>query len=119
MPVNLRAPACVQIHIAAARAIFAVLPIVVTLVLAAPAAAHETRLNIKYGVSIAGFPVASARLSYALDGKGYTVTGSAKTIGIVRLFSDGHGKVSAKGTLEGARPVPAVFTYDVTDDGDK
>jgi hypothetical protein len=119
MSVTMRAPVCVQIHNAAARAVFAVLPIVVALVLAGPVAADETRLKVKYGISVSGFPVASARLDFKLNGKGYTVEGSAKATGIARLFSDGRGKVSAKGTLKGARPVPAVFTYDFTDDGDK
>ncbi len=115
MPVNLRAP----IHVAAAIAFLAALPVLDALVLAVPAAAHETRLNIKYGVSIAGFPVASARLNYALNGKGYIVTGSARTTGIVRLFSDGHGKVSATGRLNGARLVPTAYAYDVTDEDGK
>ena len=115
IPINLRAP----IHIMASRAVLAVLPVLSALALCAPAATAETRLNVKYGVSVAGFPVGSARLSYALDGKGYTVTGSGRTTGVVRLFSDGHGKVSAAGTLNGAGPAPAAFAYDVTDDDGK
>ena len=112
MPAKLHA----SIHMAAARAFLAALPIVAALALSAPAAAAKTSLYVKYGISVAGFPVASARLNFALNGKGYTATGSAKTTGIVRLFSDGHGKVSVTGKLKGARPVPAAYAYDVTDD---
>ena len=112
IPVKLRAP----IHIAAPRAILAALSVLSTVALCASAATAETRLDVKYGVSVAGFPVAKAYLSYALNGKGYKVTGSARTSGVVRLFSDGHGKVSATGRLKGARPLPAVYAYDVTDD---
>jgi hypothetical protein len=115
IPKNPHAP----VHVAAARTILAALPALVALALSASAATAETRLNVKYGISVAGFPVAKAYLNYALDGKGYTVTGSAKTTGIVRLFSDGHGKVSATGRLNGARPVPADYAYDVTDDDGK
>ena len=115
IPVNLR----VLLHIAATRAFLAALPALAALALWAPAAAAKTSLHVKYGISVAGFPVASARLNYALNGKGYTVTGSARTIGIVRLFSDGHGKVSARGRLKGARPVPVAYAYDVTDDDGK
>lgn len=117
MPESLRARRGAQIHSAAPRAFLAALPVAVALAVTAPAAAEETRLKVRYGISIAGFPVGKASLNFALDGKGYTVTGSGRTIGIVKLFSDGSGKVSAKGTLNNTRPVPAFFTYDVTDDG--
>ncbi|HSG94966.1 MAG TPA: DUF3108 domain-containing protein [Afifellaceae bacterium] len=115
--VNLRILTGTRFHMAAARAILAMLTIVIASVLSAPAvAAGETRLSVKYGVTVAGFPVGKAYLNFELNGKGYTVTGSGKTTGVVRLFSDGRGKVSAKGRLNGKRPVPAAFTYDVTDD---
>ncbi len=107
------------LHIMAAKAFLAALPVLSVLALCVSTAAAGTQLKVKYGVSIAGFPVASAYLNYVLDGKGYTVTGSAKTIGIVRLISDGRGKVSATGRLHGSHLVPAAFTYDVTDDGDR
>jgi hypothetical protein len=115
IPVNRRAP----IHMTAARAVLAALPVLSTLAIYASAAAAETQLNVKYGVSVAGFPVAKAYLSYALNGKGYKVTGSGRTTGVVRLFSDGQGKVSAKGTLNGKRQIPAAYAYDVTDDDGK
>jgi len=106
-----------SLRISAARAFLAVLPVLSVLALCTSATASETRLKVKYGVTIAGFPVASAYLNYVLDGKGYTVTGSARTIGIVRLISDGRGKVSATGRLHGAHLIPAAFAYDFTDDG--
>ena len=115
IPVNLRP----RVHMTAARAILAALPVLAALALCASAATAETRLDVKYGITVAGFPVAKANLSYALDGKGYTVTGSGRTSGVVRLFSDGHGKVSATGTLKGAGPAPDAFAYDITDDDGK
>ena len=115
IPINLRAPR----HMASARIILATLSVLSAPALCASAATAETRLDVKYGISVAGFPVAKAYLSYALNGKGYTVTGSGKTSGVVRLFSDGHGKVSATGTLKGAGPEPAAYAYDVTDDDGK
>jgi hypothetical protein len=107
------------IDFAAATAFLTALAVLFALAPGASAAAAETRLNAQYGVSIAGFPVGKAYLSYALNGQGYKVTGSARTSGVVRLFSDGHGRVSAKGRLNGVRPVPAAYTYDVTDDDGK
>jgi hypothetical protein len=118
-PENPGAPMGARSHVAAARALFLALPFLGASMHYASAATAETRLNVKYGISIAGFPVAKAYLSYALNGKGYTVTGSGKTTGVVRLFSDGRGKVSAKGTLNGKRPVPAAYAYDVVDDEGK
>jgi len=111
--IKLRAP----IDLAAATAFLAALAVLFAL--APGASAAETRLNAKYGVSIAGFPVGKAYLSYALNDQGYKVTGSGRTSGVVRLFSDGHGKVSATGKLNGARPMPAAYAYDVTDDDGK
>ncbi len=111
-----RAPLRAAIAIAAATAISAAGSVLLAAVAAAPAVAAETRLQAKYGVSLAGFPVAKAYLTYTLNGKGYTVTGSARTTGIVRLISDGRGEVSAKGRLVGARPVPAAYSYNVADE---
>lgn len=107
------------LRISPAMAFLAVLPVLSVLALCASATAAETRLKVKYGVSLSGFPVASAYLNYVLDGKGYTVTGSARTIGIVRLISNGRGKVSATGRRHGSHLVPAAFSYDITDDGDR
>ena len=87
--------------------------------LAAPAAAGETRLSARYVISVAGFPVGKADLNYALNDRGYTVDGFGRTSGVVRLFSDGEGKASAKGILNGTHPVPGAYSYDVTEDGDK
>lgn len=114
-----RAPSGVHAFAAPARVALALLAAYVVLAPCSLAAAAETRLNVKYGISVAGFPVGKAYLNYSLNGKGYTARGSARTSGVVRLFSDGHGTVSATGRLNGSRPVPAAFAYDVTDDDGK
>ena len=116
-PVTSCALAAAQGPSTAARVILAALLVAIALMLlASAAAAAETRLSIKYRISVAGFPVGKAYLDYQRDGSGYTVKGSGRTTGIVRLISDGRGKVSARGKLGGNGPVPAIFSYDVVDD---
>jgi len=92
-------------------------PIAAILALMAPASAAETLLSVNYGISAAGFPVGKAVLKFQLNGERYTVSGFGRTSGIVKLISDGRGKVTAAGALNAGRPVPAAFTYDATDDG--
>ncbi len=102
--------------LAATLVILAALPAAAALTLVVSAAAADTRLELNYGVTVAGFPVGRAYLKFELNDRDYRVFGAGRTTGIVSLISDGHGKVTAKGTLNDGQPVPAVFTYEATDD---
>ena len=75
---------------------------------AALPSAPETRL--RYGVSLAGIPVAQADLTLATTADRYTSRVVWRTSGLVDVFAGTRGDVSATGQLGRRQPVPATYT---------
>lgn len=75
---------------------------------ALPPAAPETRL--RYGVSLAGIPIARADLTLATTGDHYSSHLTWRTSGIVDVFAAARGDVAASGQLGTRRPAPAIYT---------
>jgi len=75
--------------------------IATTALAATPANAGETKHDLKMVMALAGIPVGKIGISVRLKDDNYTMSGSARTYGISRLFSKAKGFASSSGELHG------------------
>ena len=84
-----------------------------TLVLAtvgslAPASA-QGRLEARYSATIAGIPIGGGSWAIEIADAQYTATANGSTSGLLRAFTGGQGETTARGTLNGGRPLSSVY----------
>ena len=77
----------------------------------APASA-QGRLEARYTATIAGIPIGSGTWAIDVADMQYTAAASGSTSGLLRAFTGGQGDSTARGTLNGGRPLSS--TYAVT-----
>jgi len=77
----------------------------------APAEA-QGRLEARYTATIAGIPIGSGTWAIDVVDTQYTAAASGSTSGLLRAFTGGQGDSTARGTLNGGRPLSS--TYAVT-----
>jgi hypothetical protein len=68
---------------------------------AGPLAAGETKHDMKIIMALAGVPVGKLAVSLRLANQQYTMSGSARTFGVSRLFSKAKGYAKSNGKLVG------------------
>lgn len=83
------------------------------------ASAWSATLNAEYSVRVSGIPVGSARLSVTSEEDRYTVEGSGRVKGLARIFSDGNAKGQASGQKSADHVIPARYSHQWTEDGEK
>jgi hypothetical protein len=77
-----------------------------------PAAATE-KLEAKYAATLAGMRVGSGSMTLDISRGEYTMTGAAKTEGMMRLIENGSGDVSVRGTIQGTKLSPTRYVHTV------
>ncbi len=88
---------------------------------AAPRAKHDpppkidppAKLDATYTASLLGFPIGEISWAVELRNNRYATTATGALAGLLRIFSDGHGEVSAHGTLTEGRPAVTNFELKV------
>ena len=87
-------------------------PLVLALVGAFAPASAQGRLEARYTATIAGIPIGSGTWAIDVADMQYTAAASGSTSGLLRAFTGGQGDSTARGTLNGGRPLAS--TYAVT-----
>jgi hypothetical protein len=62
----------------------------------------QSKLEARYGVSLAGIPLGSGTWVIDINGEQYTAVANGRTSGLVKLISDGTGSGGSRGTFHGA-----------------
>jgi hypothetical protein len=72
-------------------------------------ASAQAKLDAVYDVTLFGFPIGRIAWTVELRDNRYVAAASGATSGLLRIFSDGHGDVSARGTLSEGQPIASNF----------
>lgn len=78
-------------------------------VASAGCATAQTRLDVAYSVYLTGIPVGHAAVTVDLNKSGFVAEGSARTSGLIRLFSKGRGSASVRATVQSNRVISSFF----------
>jgi len=79
-------------------------------------AAAQGRLEAEYTASLAGIPIGRGNWVIEISEDQFTAAASGATIGILRLFTPGHGTGSAQGIVSAGQPVPTTYEATITND---
>jgi len=72
-------------------------------------AAAQAKLDADYTATLLGLPIGHISWTVELRNNRFTTAAKGAISGLLRLFSDGHGDVSAHGRLAGGEPVASNF----------
>jgi hypothetical protein len=72
-------------------------------------AAAQAKLDATYSATLWGLPIGHISWTVELRNNRFTSAANGAVSGLLRLFSDGHGDVSAHGRLTGGEPVASNF----------
>jgi len=72
-------------------------------------AAAQAKLDAAYTATLFGFPIGHISWTVELRNNRFISAANGGISGLLRIFTDGHGDVSAHGTLSGGRPVASNF----------
>lgn len=72
----------------------------------------------EYSASLTGLPVGSLKIEYKVGDQDYSISGTVRVRGVLRLFANGKGEASASGQLGKAQPRPEAFRYHYVEDDD-
>jgi Protein of unknown function (DUF3108) len=72
-------------------------------------AAAQTKLDAAYTATLLGLPIGHISWTVELRNNRFTAAANGGISGLLRIFSDGHGDVSAHGRLSGGEPVASNF----------
>jgi Protein of unknown function (DUF3108) len=73
-------------------------------------AAAQAKLDATYSATLLGLPIGHISWTVELRNNKFTSAASGAISGLLRLFSDGHGDVSAHGRLSAGEPVASNFS---------
>jgi hypothetical protein len=76
-------------------------------------AVAQAKLDATYRATLLGLPIGEISWTVELGRNRYSATASGELAGLLRIFSDGHGSVSAEGTMPGGRPAASNFALKV------
>ncbi len=79
----------------------------------APASA-QGRLEARYSATIAGIPIGSGTWAIDVADTQYTAAVSGSTSGLLRAFTGGQGDSTARGTLNGGRPLSSIYAATIS-----
>jgi hypothetical protein len=80
------------------------------------AALAQGRLDARYTVTLAGFPIGKGTWVVDIAETQYTAAGSGATAGLLRIFAGGQGSGGARGSLSGGKFVPSSYVVSMTSD---
>lgn len=76
-------------------------------------AAAQVKLDAAYSATLFGLPIGEISWTVEIGHNHYSAAASGALAGLLRIFSDGHGNVSAEGTMPAGRPAAANFALKV------
>ena len=69
----------------------------------------QAKLDATYSATLFGFPIGHISWTVELRNNRFTSAATGGISGLLRIFSDGHGDVSAQGNLSGGEPIASHF----------
>lgn len=97
----------------------ALAPMLALMLAAVPGSAlAQAKLEADYTISLARIGIGSVATRAEFGDGRYSVTMSGRARGLLRIFASGEGSLTARGTLDNGRPVPAEFVARTTTDDD-
>ena len=75
--------------------------------------AAQTKLEATYAATLLGLPIGEISWTVDVLGNRFKASAHGAISGLLRIFSDGHGDVSARGALAEGKPVPTDFTLNL------
>jgi len=72
-------------------------------------AVAQAKLDATYSATLFGLPIGHISWTVELRNNRFTSAATGGISGLLRIFSDGHGDVSAQGNLSGGEPVASHF----------
>jgi uncharacterized protein DUF3108 len=88
--------------------------LLVLLVGAIGPASAQGRLEARYTATIAGIPIGSGTWAIDVADMQYTAAASGSTSGLLRAFTGGQGDSTARGTLNGGRPLSSTYAATIS-----
>jgi Protein of unknown function (DUF3108) len=73
----------------------------------------QAKLDADYKVTLLGLPIGSISWTVNLQDNQFAAAASGATSGLMRIFSGGHGSVTASGTVAVGQPISSNFTLSV------
>jgi len=73
----------------------------------------DSKLEARYTASVAGIPVGKGSWVVDINDTQYAAVASGTTTGLIHAFTGGHGNTAIRGTLQGGKPVSAVYASTV------
>ena len=90
------------------RQVIGILALTCAAAAAAPAYA-QSKLEARYTASLAGIPIGKGSWMVDVSDSHYSAAATGTTTGLLHVFNDGHGNSSTRATLQGGKPVSAIF----------
>lgn len=72
------------------------------------------KLEAAYAVTLFGFPIGQITWTIELRDNRFSAAASGSTVGLLRIFANGHGNARAYGTVSGQRPLASDFLVSFT-----
>ncbi len=82
-------------------------------------ASAQSKLEARYGISVAGIPVGKAAWTLDLGTDQYSASATGSASGAASILVSGEGAISARGAIKDGKPVPTTFVSNVTQEADK
>jgi hypothetical protein len=76
-------------------------------------AAAQEKLDANYQATLLGLPIGNISWTIELRNNRYVAAASGALAGLLRIFSNGHGEVSARGTVSEGKPAASNFALKV------
>lgn len=76
-------------------------------------AAGQGKLEARYSASLAGIPIGKGSWLIEITDTHYSAVATGTTTGLLHAFTDGHGASSSRGTLQGGKPLSAIFASSI------
>jgi hypothetical protein len=86
---------------------------------AAPAPARaQGKLDVRYTISVAGISIGQAVWIVSIGADQYKTSATGGASGLIKFLVSGHGEIRAQGLVKDGRPIPVLFTSNLTSDDD-
>lgn len=77
---------------------------------------RAAEVKAQFGISIAGIPVGKGSVKASVNGRKYSIDGTARTSGVSKLFIDSKGRAVSKGSFRGKKMMPNMYALNSKED---
>jgi len=77
-------------------------------------ASAQGKLEARYTATLAGIPIGEGNWVIDIDDTHYKAAASGATIGLLQVFTGGHGTSAVRGTISGSKPMSSVYAATIS-----